>query len=245
MRSSRNTRITATYIPVRDICLDSAHDNYVTYGLCRKWNIRPFIDLNTNRERPDSIPNPISIDKDGTPLCMAGFRMANWGYCKQKHSRKWRCPLACGKVGSCPCKEKCSPSPYGRCIYTKPDWDIRLYTPVPRGTGEYKEIYNNRTSYERVNNRVLNDYHLRAMGIHTKKRYSFAAMSGTLPSWLFSSLFLHSTVPLFRLICLISETTPSPSLVMSVKFVQAPQISIWLKTFFIISEKWKAVHLLL
>lgn len=163
-------------IPVRDICLDSAHDNYATYKLCRQWDIRPFIDLNSNRGRPGSIPDSISIDGDGTPLCMAGFRMVNWGYCKQKHSRKWRCPLACGKISSCSCKEKCSASPYGRCVYTKPDWDIRLYTPVPRGTDEYKKIYNNRTACERVNNRVLNDYHLHDMGIHTRKRYSFFTM---------------------------------------------------------------------
>ena len=163
-------------IPVRDVCLDSAHDNYATYGLCQKWGIRPFIDLNHKRGQPDSIPDAISIDKDGTPLCMAGFRMVNWGYCRQKHSRKWRCPFACAKVDSCPCKEKCPSSSYGRCIYTKPDRDIRLYTTVPRGTEEYKQIYNNRTSCERVNNRVLNNYHLHDMGIHTRKRYSFFTM---------------------------------------------------------------------
>ena len=66
-----------------------------------------FIDLNSNRGRPNSIPDSISIDEDGTPLCMAGLRMVNWGYCKQKHSRKWRCPLACGKTDSCPSREKC------------------------------------------------------------------------------------------------------------------------------------------
>lgn len=163
-------------IPVRDICLDSAHDNYATYELCQKWNIRPFIDLNVNRGRPDSIPTSITIDNDGTPLCMAGFRMVNWGYCKQKHSRKWRCPLACGRTDSCSCKEACSPSPYGRCVYTKPEWDIRLYPPIARGTDEYKGIYNNRTSCERINNRVLNDYHLHDMRIHTRKRYSFFTM---------------------------------------------------------------------
>ena len=174
--SLREFRTLNPDIPVRDICLDVAHDNYATYGLCRKWMIRPFIDLNSNRGRPDSIPDSISIDKDGTPLCMAGFRMVNWGYCRQKHSRKWRCPPVCGRVDSCPCKEKCSSSPYGRCVYAKPDRDIRLYTPVPRGTGEYKEIYSNRTSCKRVNNRVLNDYHLHDMGIHTRKWYSFFTM---------------------------------------------------------------------
>ena len=163
-------------IPVRNPCLDSANDNYATHELCLKWRIRPFIGLNSNRGRPDSVPGSISIDKDGTPLCMAGFRMVNRGYCRQKHSRKWRCPLACGRVDSCTCREMCSSSAYGRCVYTKPEWDIRLYTPVPRGTDEYKGIYNNRTACERVNNRVLNDYHLHDMGIHTRKRYSFFTM---------------------------------------------------------------------
>lgn len=174
--SLREFRTLNPDIPIRNLCLDSAHDNYATYGLCKEWDIRPFIDLNNNRGRPESIPDSITIDKDGTPLCRAGLRMVNWGYCKQKHSRKWRCPLACGKVGSCPCKEDCSPSSYGRCVYTKPEWDIRLYPPVARGTDEYKKCYNNRTSCERVNNRVLNDYRLQSMGIHTRKHYSFFTM---------------------------------------------------------------------
>ena len=59
--------------------------------------------------------------------------------------------------------------PYGRCIYTKPDWDIRLYPPIPRGTEEYIKTYNNRTSSERVNNRILNDYPLHDMKIHIVK----------------------------------------------------------------------------
>jgi len=47
---------------------------------------------------------------------------------------------------------------------------------LPEGTEEYKRIYNNRTASERVNNRILNDYHLHDMRIHTRKRYSFFAM---------------------------------------------------------------------
>ncbi len=166
----------APYLNIKNICFDSANDNYPTYELCAKWNINPFIDLNSNRGKPSTIPDNITIDKDGTPLCQAGHRMVNWGYCPQKHSRKWRCPVACGKKVSCTSKEKCSNSSYGRCIYTKPDWDIRLYTPVARGSKEYIKTYNNRTSSERVNNRILNDYKLHSMRIHSKKRYSFFTM---------------------------------------------------------------------
>lgn len=38
-----------------------------------------------------------------------------------------------------------------------------------------KDLHN-RTGSERVNNRILNDYHLHDMRIHGKKRYSFFAI---------------------------------------------------------------------
>lgn len=60
------------------------------------------------------------------------------------------------------------PSTYGRCIYTKPDWDIRLYPPVARGADKYKKSYNNRTDPERVNDRIFNNYHLHDMKIYSK-----------------------------------------------------------------------------
>ncbi len=43
----------------------------------------------------------------------------------------------------------------------------------PRGTDAYKKIYNQRTATERINNRILNDYGLHRMFIHTKEHYSF------------------------------------------------------------------------
>ena len=153
-------------LPIQNLCFDSANDNYPTYDLCKAWGIRPFIDLNASRGRPRSIPDEIIIDKDGTPICQAGYRMVYRGYCSGRSRCKWRCPLACRKVDDCPCRDKCSKSPYGRCVYTKPEWDARLYPPVARGTREYKKIYKDRTSCERVNNRILNDYHLHTMGIH-------------------------------------------------------------------------------
>lgn len=43
------------------------------------------------------------------------------------------------KEEKCTCQVPCSSSPYGRCLYTKPDWDIRLYPPVTCGINEYKK----------------------------------------------------------------------------------------------------------
>ena len=161
-------------ISVRDLCLDSAHDNYPTYELLLHDKIRPLIDLNKNRGRPASLPAELKIDTDGTPVCQAGRRMVFWGNCGSRYRTKWRCPVAVGRCDSCPCP--CSDSPYGRVIYTKPGWDIRLYTPVPRGTALYRKIYKNRTCTERVNNRILNDYGLHSLVVHSARRYSFILM---------------------------------------------------------------------
>ena len=123
------------------------------------------------RGRPETFPAELKIARDGTPICQAGHKMVFYGYDSCRHRTKWRCPSIMGKCDSCPIP--CSPSAYGRVIYTKPDWDIRLYTPVARGTEEYQQIYKKRTCTERINNRILNDYGLHRMVLHTVKRYSF------------------------------------------------------------------------
>lgn len=38
------------------------------------------------------------------------------------------------------CKCSCTSSKYGRVIKTRPEWDIRLYTDIPRDTEAYKNI---------------------------------------------------------------------------------------------------------
>ena len=158
-------------LPVENLCLDSAMDNYPTYRLLKSRNIRAFIDLNNKCGRPKTIPDTITIDKDGTPVCQEGKRMVPNGYDKSSGYLMWRCPF--GKEHGTTCKNSCTSSKYGRVIKTKPEWDIRLYTDVPRGTEAYKKIYNQRTATERINNRILNDYGLHRMMIHTKKHYSF------------------------------------------------------------------------
>ena len=110
-------------------------------------------------------PNPSRIPSGSIPMGLP--------YAKRGTAWFTGDSVPCKKEKLCSCRDSCSSSHYGRCIYTKPDWDIRLYTPVPRGTSEYKNTYKNRTSCERVNDRVLNDYQLHNMKIHTKKRYSF------------------------------------------------------------------------
>lgn len=158
-------------IAAENICLDSAMDNYPTYRLLKNRKIKAFIDLNNKCGRPKTIPDSITIDKDGTPLCQEKLRMLPNGYDKSSGYLMWRCPF--GKQHCSKCRNSCTSSKYGRVIKTRPEWDIRLYTEVPRGTDAYKKIYNQRTATERINNRILNDYGLHRMMIHTKKHYSF------------------------------------------------------------------------
>lgn len=163
-------------IPVKGICLDSVYDNYSTYGFCKEWGIRPFINLNKNRGRPDSIPDSISIDTDGTPMCMVESRMVNCGYCRQKHSVNGAVPLPVAKWIPAPAGSNVPHLAMGAASIPSLTGISGSIPPLPRDTDEYKKIYNNRTFCERVNNRILNDYHLHDMGIHTRKRYSFFTM---------------------------------------------------------------------
>lgn len=167
-------------LEIHNLCLDSANDNYPTYDLCKAWNINPFIDLNHKRGANNKYPAHLSINENGVPVCIGKHEMVYNGYCKGRSRHKWRCPLKCGKVEECSSKELCSPSPYGRVIYTKPDWDIRLFTPVPRGTTTFKNIYKTRTAAERINNRILNDYNLQHIRIRTKKRFAFFTMMASI-----------------------------------------------------------------
>lgn len=160
-------------LSIENVCLDSAMDNYSTYRLLKNRKVRAFIDLNNKCGRPKTIPDTVTIDKDGTPICQEGMRMVPNGYDKSSGYLMWRCPF--GKDHCTKCKNSCTPSKYGRVIKTRPEWDIRLYTDVTRGTEAYKKIYNQRTATERINNRILNGYGLHRMMIHTKEHYSFMA----------------------------------------------------------------------
>ena len=149
---------------------DGAHDNYATYNLLNEWNMKAFIPLNETNKGNFKYPPHIDVDENGIPSCIGGHKMINWGYDSDRCRIKYRCPMACGKVKSCECKEQCSPSEYGRCIYIKPEWDLRLFTVVPRGTDEWKTTMNSRTASERVNKRILNDYGLELSHTRGKKR---------------------------------------------------------------------------
>ena len=157
---------------------DSASDNYATYELLNEWNINAIIALNKTNKGNFKY-SPFTVNENGIPVCLSGYEMVYWGFCPDRCRIKWRCPRACGKcepTGAC---GNCSPSPYGRVVYTKPEWDLRFFTRIPRASKRFKQIMKERTAAERVNNRILHHYGLENSKVRGKKRISFfAAIAG-------------------------------------------------------------------
>ena len=149
--------------------------DYWAVTLLHHWDINAVIALNGGNKGNFKYPSALKINDDGIPVCMCDQPMVNWGFNKDRCRIKYRCPLACGKIEHCPHKEKCSPSEYGRTVYVKPDWDLRLFTRIPRGSDAWKDKFNKRTCAERVNNRILNNYGVEK-NFKTKKRISFFSM---------------------------------------------------------------------
>jgi hypothetical protein len=138
---------------------DSAHDNYPTYDLLKQRRIKPFIDLNARCDTKLQ-PDGLLLSKNGIPVCPDGHEMLNWGLNWRSYRVKFRCPMATGKVKYCPYDSHCNKSLYGKIVYLRLASNLRLLTPVPRDSVEWKSTYNSRSASERVNNRILTDYKL-------------------------------------------------------------------------------------
>lgn len=161
------------------MCFDSASDSLPIYGYLRHSNIIPIIDQN-QRKNTDSklsqLKEKYHLDDNLTPICQAGVPMYHCGYDYHRCRTKYRCPLVMGKIKSCPFVEECSSSAYGRTVYVNDNDDIRMFGPVPYRSDKWKKLYKNRTSTERINNRVLNDYHLHQMKIRGYAKVAFFAI---------------------------------------------------------------------
>jgi len=135
---------------------DSAHDANALYELLGDYGTRPVIELN---HKPSSL---IPLNEQGIPLCPKGFLMNYWGFDEKRCRFKWRCPKVTGKKrhrDKVDCKTPCTDSKYGFTCYTKPEWDRRIFTDIPRGSALWKQLYKKRSVSERVNKRY-NDFGL-------------------------------------------------------------------------------------
>lgn len=172
-------------ITFKNFLADGAMDNYPTYKLLNKWEMIPFIPLDSNARTDKLKPPPgiLCFDDDNNPICMGGIPYQNSGYSYPK-GIKYRCWFDCYGIDK-PCS--CSDSSYGRTVYIKPDYDLRLFPPVPRNTEAYKEKFKTRTSVERSNKRILVDYSIESGRCRSSKqrftRASFAVVNIHLDAW--------------------------------------------------------------
>lgn len=132
---------------------DSAFDSYDNYSLLMKdFKFgRAVIPLNLrNSENSSADFNEYGIPvcpDDGTPFTYLGIS----GGKNRSRRMKFVChkslPLGTSRV--CICKTPCTDSIYGRCVYTYPDKDLRLYPGIARGSDDWVSIYGTRVVIER------------------------------------------------------------------------------------------------
>ena len=137
-------------IPIDSSAMDAAYDNYENYRFAiEEIGAAPIIALNP-RGRIDAITEgSLYLADDGSYTCVAGFKVVYWGKDKKRGRLKFRCPAALGKC-QCLFRSTCSLSSYGRSFYLHPERNYRLIGPIPRGTDQWQEKYNARTSVERA-----------------------------------------------------------------------------------------------
>lgn len=153
---------------------DSAFDSYGNYTFLMKECLfaKAVIPINPRGGLPAA---GVNFNESGRPLCPKDatpfyFHGVNRG--EHRSTRfKYICPkskivkLDDGRSSwRCQCDSPCGGSTYGRCVYTYPDKNLRLYPGLPRDSDEFAQIYNRRAAVERSIN-TLKD----TLGIQGRK----------------------------------------------------------------------------
>ena len=135
---------------------DSSFDSYDIYSMLKNdFSFeRACIPMNPRNSKASNA----DFDPSGTPICpVTGkpFTFLGKSGGKNRSSRfKWVCPASVQKGSSriCVCDHPCTDSSYGKCVYTYPDKDFRLYPGIPRNTDHWNNLYRYRVTVERTIN---------------------------------------------------------------------------------------------
>lgn len=133
---------------------DAAMDSYQNYTMLRDdfHFDRVCIPMNPRNSQTSSA----DFDSNGTPVCPADKTPFQFvGVCRgKKHSArmKWVChnSVKKGNTRVCICEHPCKTSKHGKCIYTYPNKNFRLYPGVPRNTELWDDLYRHRVQIERT-----------------------------------------------------------------------------------------------
>ena len=133
---------------------DAAFDSYDNYTMLKNdFSFkRVCIPLN-NRNSKNS---DASFDEHGTPVCpldKTPFSFLGKSGGENRSLRfKWVCSksIPCGSTRICTCETPCTASSYGKCTYTYPDKNFRMYPGIPRNTEHWDNLYKHRVYIERT-----------------------------------------------------------------------------------------------
>ena len=154
---------------------DSAFDTYDLYAALReefRFN-RVAIPLNARNSSFSKLN--AEYDDNGTPVCPIDRTPFNYLCVSGGKNRSMRFKYVCHKSVKvpksskriCTCDTPCTDSSYGRCVYTYPAKDFRLYPGIPRGTEHWDNLYRHRVRIERTINLLKGP-----LGVAERKSYS-------------------------------------------------------------------------
>lgn len=150
-------------LPIKAASFDMASDALGFYRLgYEHWDLALVIPMNGRNLGHFTYP-AATIDEHGVPHCLANLAMTYCGHCRDRDRIKWRCPLKASRKAAgqqCQRRADCSPSSYGRVVYTHPKTNYRLFTPIPRGSERWEQHYDHHSASERSHKRKKYDYGL-------------------------------------------------------------------------------------
>ena len=145
---------------------DSAFDSYDNYSLLKNefGFTRAIIPLNVRNSKTSDA----CFNENGTPICpLDGSKFQYLGKSGGENRSlrfKWVCPksIRVPKISTrvCICDTPCTDSSYGKCVYTYPDKNFRLYPGIPRDTDHWNNLYKHRVTVERTINLLKDSFAL-------------------------------------------------------------------------------------
>lgn len=145
---------------------DSAFDSYDNYSLLKNefGFTRAIIPLNVRNSKTSDA----CFNENGTPICpLDGSKFQYLGKSGGENRSlrfKWVCPksIRVPKISTrvCICDTPCTDSSYGKCVYTYPDKNFRLYPGIPRDTDHWNNLYKHRMTVERTINLLKDSFAL-------------------------------------------------------------------------------------
>ena len=143
---------------------DAAFDSYDNYAMLKNEFGFERICIPLNKRNGKSTAT--NFDEFGAPLCpVDGSKFICLGKSGGKHRSpriKWVCrkSIAKGRTRRLICEQPCTTSKYGKCVYTYPNKNLRLYPGIERDTVHWDNLYRHRVCIERSINTIKETFML-------------------------------------------------------------------------------------